>query len=415
MTPFSQNDRQVLRDLARRVREIAADPVMAQRKTLWSRHNALGKTRPLVLIFPEGSWIELMPETALQCDSADARRVERNLRQRIYTYEHFQDDTVCVAEWVENAVIHDTGWGLWGHWERTENGRGAGHIIPCLNTREDFKKMHLPELSYDERATRANVAAMQELLGDLLEVKFKGKPHLSYHLANFYMQLRGLEQLMVDMYDEPEFLHEIMRLFVEGHTKSLRQLREFNLLALNNDNTYHSSGGIGWTDELPAPGFNPDCVRTIDMWSSAEAQELALVSPEQHYEFVMQYEAKLLEPFGLNGYGCCEDLSAKIPYVLKTIPRIRRISISPFADVAISAANLRDKAIYSWKPHPSHLVGRFDPELVRSYLQNTITVCKENGCILELILKDTHTCENRPERFEQWSAIAHSLVEAAGA
>jgi hypothetical protein len=31
-----------------------------------------------------------------------------------------------------------------------------------------------------------------------------------------------------------------------------------------------------------------------------------------------------------------------------------------------------------------------------------------------MILKDTHTCEHRPERFDQWSRIARELVGEFG-
>ena len=44
------------------------------------------------------------------------------------------------------------------------------------------------------------------------------------------------------------------------------------------------------------------------MWASAEAQELAQVNPAQHAEFVLAYEKRLLAPFGLTGYGCCEEV-----------------------------------------------------------------------------------------------------------
>ena len=195
--------------------------------------------------------------------------------------------------------------------------------------------------------------------------------------------------------------------FEEGHRRLLQQYVELNLLSLNNDDTYHSSGGVGYTDELPKPDFDPDRIRPCDMWASAESQEMAQVSPEQHYEFVMQYEKRLLEPFGLNGYGCCEDLTNKLDYVL-TIPNIRRISISPWANVEKCAEKLGNKYIFSWKPKPSYLVGNFDPELIRNYIKYTLDVTKD--CVIEIILKDTHTCENHPERFTQWTDIAQELV-----
>ncbi|HEX2998832.1 MAG TPA: hypothetical protein VHR86_01135, partial [Armatimonadota bacterium] len=126
-----------------------------------------------------------------------------------------------------------------------------------------------------------------------------------------------------------------------------------------------------------------------------------------------QYERRLLAPFGLNGYGCCEDLSRKLDAVL-TIPNIRRISIAPSADVDRCAERLQGRAIFSWKPNPAHLVGDFNPERVRAMIRHTIEVAAVNGCVLEIILKDTHTCEQHPERFDQWTQVARELVETTG-
>jgi hypothetical protein len=166
---------------------------------------------------------------------------------------------------------------------------------------------------------------------------------------------------------------------------------------------------VGYTDELPAAGFDPGRVRPRDLWASAEAQELAQVSPAMHAEFSTAYEKRLLAPFGLNGYGCCEDLTLKLGDVFM-IPNIRRISISPFANVDKCAEKLGRRCIFSWKPNPAHLVGRFDPEALRAYIGHTLQVAR--GCVLEMILKDTHTCENRPERFTEWTRIARELVES---
>jgi len=218
-----------------------------------------------------------------------------------------------------------------------------------------------------------------------------------------------LENILYDMIDRPEFVHEVMTYLEEDHHQWLDQLVDMNLLSLNNDNTYQCTGGNGYTDELPAPGFDPQRVRAIDMWSSSESQEFHIVSPKMHAEFALQYEVRLLERFGLNGYGCCEDLSRKLDDVFN-IPNIRRISISPFADVGTCAPELKDDYIFSWKPHPAHLVGEFDEEMIRTYLRRTLDLARENGNVLEIILKDTHTCEGHPERFDRWTQICRELI-----
>ena len=241
-----------------------------------------------------------------------------------------------------------------------------------------------------------------------MDVRLCGQRCVYFGLMAEYTSLRGLEQVMLDMFENPRMLHDALAFLEEGHRRLLRQYVDLNLLSLNNDNTYNSSGGVSWTEELPAPGFDPRRVRPGDMWSFAESQELALVSPEMHAEFVLQYEKRLLAPFGLTGYGCCEDLTRKLEHVF-TIPNIRRISISPWADVDVCAGKLRDKYIFSWKPHPAMLVGEFDPERIRAYIRHTLDVTR--GCVLEMVLKDTHTCENHPERFTAWTRIARELVE----
>jgi hypothetical protein len=217
---------------------------------------------------------------------------------------------------------------------------------------------------------------------------------------------------MIDMIEAPEMLHDAMSFLTEGHRRILEQCIEQNLLSLNNDSTYNSTGGNGYIDELPRPGYDPDRVRPCDMWASSEAQEMAQVSPRMHDEFILQYEKRLLEPFGLTGYGCCEDLSGKLDSVL-AIPQIRRISISPFADVERSAEKLGNRAILSWKPQPAQLIGKFNETRIREYLRHGIEVSRANDCVLEIILKDTHTCEHTPERFDRWLEIARQEIGRA--
>ena len=404
------HDRAVLRDLAGRVAEIAALPVQGERRRLWKAHNSLHPQRPMILLFPEGGWTELMPASSLVCEDAEARAIEQNLRRRIYHHEHFADDTVIEGDWVVHKAVESSGWGLEAENDPSTTERGAWRFRPVLNTRDDLEKMHTPVITHDERETNRRVALAHELFDGILEVRVKGVAHISYHLMAQYTKLRGLEQMMIDMFEDPDFLHETMRFFVRGHQAVLEQYRELNLLSLNNDGTYHSSGGVGYTDEIPLPDYDPERIRPDDMWASAESQELAQVGPAQHEDFALRYERQLLEPFALTGYGCCEPLTDRLGMVF-SIPGIRRLSISPWADVRLAAEELGPNYIFSWKPRPMDLVGEFDEEAIRAYVRRTIDLALANDCALEMILKDTHTCEHHPERFDRWSQIARAEVE----
>jgi hypothetical protein len=409
---MTSHDRSIVRELAERVAEIASLPVQEERRALWKAHNSLNPERPMILIFPEGAWTELMPESSLRCEHPEARAMERDLRRRIYYHEHFADDTVAEGHWTVRKAIGSSGWGLEARQHASNAERGAWSFDPVLNSSADLAKLRIPKISHDEAETARRLEAAEEAIGDLLTVRLKGVSTIGYHLMQQYTYLRGLEQMMIDMFENPDLLHETMRFFVRGHKAILEQYVDMNLLSLNNDDSYHSSGGVGYTDEIPLPDLDPERIRPEDMWASAESQELAQVGPAQHEEFALQYERELLEPFALTGYGCCEPLTDRLGFVF-SIPGIRRISISPWADVRIAARELGPNYIFSWKPRPMDLVGEFSEHDVRAYIRETVETARANNCVLEMILKDTHTCENRPERFDRWSLIAREEVMQA--
>jgi hypothetical protein len=405
------HDRNVLRDLAKRLAEIAHLPVMAERRALWVAHNQLQRGRPPVLVFPEGAWRELLPPEALACTSEESREMEARLRRDIYSYEHLHDDKPIDGIWEVGPVASGASrldWGLQPRVSAKTQETGSFAFDPVLHDERDLEALRYPTVVYDPDATARRLAEAEDLFGDILPVERRGVRRISFHLTNLYAYLRGLDQFMWDIHDHPRMVHRAMAFFEEGYRRYVQQLVDLGLLDTNNDGTYHSSGGVGYTTELPGPDYDPDHVLPHNLWASAESQEMAQVSPAAHEEFVMQYERRLLAPFGLNGYGCCEDLTHKLDRV-KAIPNMRRISISPFADVAACAEQLGADYIFSWKPNPAYLVGDFDPDQIRTYVREALDAAR--GCVLEIILKDTHTCEHHPERFTAWTDVVRELVE----
>ena len=159
----------------------------------------------------------------------------------------------------------------------------------------------------------------------------------------------------------------------------------------------------GTLDQNPTPKINR-------MWGSAESQEMASVGPAQHKEFLMHYEAQILKRFALTGYGCCDDLTKKLDDIISLVPNLRRISISPWAEVDACAEILGNNVIYSWKPQPAQLVGTFDEDYIRKYIRKTLESTLKHENILEIILKDTHTVEHHPERFKKWMRIVREEI-----
>jgi hypothetical protein len=185
-------------------------------------------------------------------------------------------------------------------------------------------------------------------------------------------------------------------------------LETHGYLTLNNRGEYNDSGAIGYSHELPAPDYDGQRVRLKDLWGFGVAQELSLVGQAQHEEFVLNYQLRLLERYGLNAYGCCEPYTRKYD-MLSRVPRLRRVSVSPWSDVRIAAERLGDRCIFSWKPNPAMLVGEFSMDLVRQNIRETLQTAK--GCRVEMILKDTITVNYEPERLDTWARIAREEIE----
>lgn len=221
---FSGSDLRILRELALRVREIAHLPIQAQRIALWKQHNRLGKAPPMLMVFPEGAWRELLPEAGLQCQDAAARSIETELRCRIYQHEHFMMADNVIEDYLDvRKVIVNSGWGLTARRKPSTQSVGAWAFDPLINSPADLKKMHHPCLEYDEKASLQKYEQMREALGDILTVRLRGVTHISYHLMAQWSGLRGLEQVMIDMAESPQFVHDAMCFLVEGLQKELQQ------------------------------------------------------------------------------------------------------------------------------------------------------------------------------------------------
>ena len=207
---------------------------------------------------------------------------------------------------------------------------GAKHFEPILEEPSQLSRLGTPEVIYHEKETMEKLKLHQDVLGDILDVRLVGLKYLYIAMMETYSDFRGLEQVMYDIYEEPEMLHEAMQIMEDGYNGLLDQYLEQGLLTCNGNQAYSGSGGQSFTHELP----NDDrvCTDLKDFFGFTESQEFTMVGPEQHWEFVMQHEKKVADRFGLTAYGCCEPADNKLPYIFKIEP-IRRISVSPWADV----------------------------------------------------------------------------------
>lgn len=397
-------EREILRKLAGRVREITELPEQAIRRSRWSCHNALNPGRPLVLCFPEGAWGELLPDSILECRDEMARGWELRLRSTIYWWEHLRDDNY-IEPWFDiNWRVNQGGFGVE---EVVRQGANRGSISwehPLKDPAREMGRLHFRGPKVDRESTAQEVEMAGKVFGDILPARIRGAFWWSLGMTQTAIKMAGLQEFMELMIDEPETVHRLMAWLRDEHLHFIAWCEKEGLLSLNNGADYVGSGGVGCTDELPRAliraGGN---VRLSDMWGFTESQETVGVSPDMFAEFVLPYQLPIAEKFGLNCYGCCEPLDGRMKYVMK-IPRLRRVSVSPWANQEKMAELLGKRIIFSRKPNPAPICASFDEPAIRKDLRNTIEIAK--GCALEIIMKDTHTIQGQPWRLEKWVEMA---------
>jgi hypothetical protein len=208
-------------------------------------------------------------------------------------------------------------------WRRQSSamGTGAREVIPAA------------------RKTSSLLACAEEVFEGILEVRLEGAWWWSLGMTSDLILLRGFEQALYDLYDDPKGFYALMAFLRDENLAKLDFLESQGLLSLNNGGDFIGTGGYGWSRELPAPGFDGTRMRTRDLWGFCESQETSGVSPELFEEFVFAYQLPILERFGLNIYGCCEPLDSRWE-IVRRIPRLRKVTVSPLSDVHLMAERL---------------------------------------------------------------------------
>ncbi|MBQ2676366.1 MAG: hypothetical protein IJF54_03055 [Clostridia bacterium] len=399
-------EREILRQLATRVAEIAAHPEMDKKKKILTDFNSLKAERPLVLCFPEGSWGEIVREDELVCEDKELRLWERILRQRIFWWDHIRDDNVF-EPWLQlEWKVH---YGDYGFPVNIKYGKEWGNsytwIPPITNLAEQVHQMHIRDVQVDREGTYKTLDRLNSIFGDILPTKIVCMKN-SFSMIKEAMFLVGLDELMYLMYDEPEAVHKMMEIMRDDQINILKYFEREGLLTSNCRDEYIGSGGVAYTTELPLKAEG-EKYTLMDRWGFTEAQETVGISPDMFREFIFPYQKAVLELTGLNHYGCCEPIHDRLDDLL-TIPRMRRFSVSPWCDVDICADKLKNNYIISRKPNPSPLCVGFDEKELRKEISTTLN--KTKGCVVEFVMKDTHTVENDPTRMGRWVNLAYDEI-----
>jgi hypothetical protein len=411
MLMISKKDQSIIHDLAAQAGELAALPVQEEKRQLWRKFNALKPERPMVMI-DQVCWNEMAigDELTLQCEDTECRGYEETLRKILYQWKHFRVDMVVDPFIRVPLAVENTGFGIVIQENIAETDPAndvKGHFfINQFQSLDDLEKVKVPQISHNPYETERRLMVAHQLFDGLLEVKPWGyDPYLS--LWDPISMWMGVENALVAIMEQPDLMHGLAQRMTEGYLSELDQLETQGLLC-EPQSLIHCTGAF--TDELPAPGYNPEKPRTKDIWMFGLAQMFSSVSPKMFKEYEVDYSSKIFERFGLVYYGCCDPLDKKMKEV-RMLPNVRKVSMSPWVDVDRGAAEIGSDYAFSRKSSPAMLaMSSFDPQAVREDLMATRKACEKNHCPLEYILKDISTVRYEPQRLFQWAKIAMEVA-----
>ena len=412
----THNDIAVLRGLAQRYAEIAALPVQEEKRKMWSDHNDLKPTRvPIIASF--GMWNvwarEVFCDANMKCQDPFYRQYERTLRQWIFQHEEIGDDTIQ-EPWIGYRVPDKkVGGGLWGIEAELYRPSGAqdgsaARYNPPLKSWDDVARLRMPRHELDEEAGQRDLDKLHSAIGGILTIDVCRMPACSWFSADIstnIAKLRGLEQLMADMYDSPKELHNLLAFMRDGIMKNQQEAEDAGHYTL----TCAASQQPSYTNGLERLKPNSGPRKRKNIWGVCAAQEYELISPAFHDEFLFQYQIPIFKNYALLHYGCCENLGEKIN-MLRQLKNLRTIAVAPLANVRRCAEQIQRDYVLSWRPNPTDMVCcGYNEERVEKIVRKAMD--DSAGCVTHINLKDVETLEGDITRLKRWVRKVRQVTE----
>ncbi|MEL7610364.1 MAG: hypothetical protein AAGU74_12805 [Bacillota bacterium] len=407
----NKKDVEILRDLAKTVYEIGVSDRQNQLRQMWKKHNSLTDTG-----IPIHVWLTMCPDEIvtneeLLCEDELFRRYEKELRLNIYQ-EFIKDDTIIEPFLYVRAkhipdLNHRYGFPLI---TGSEQDTTKYHFDPFVKSIEDVDKLVMPDHKIDWDATNAESGILRDAVGDVLPVVVDPSPMfvaIEGDISTDIGFLVGFQDLLYYVYDEPEMLHKLAKTLSDGILKTHAQAEQAG--------DWRSVSGrnqcITYSMELPDPSVSDAPVKKSSLWGFMASQEFTSISPEMFEEFLLPYQIPILEQFGLASYGCCEDLTRKID-MLKRIKNLRRISVTPWANIPSCAETIGRDYVLSWRPNPAEMITSvLEEDAIRKTIDYACKVYRQNGNIADITLKDVKTVYHKPQNMKRWVEIVRSVTE----
>lgn len=410
-------DREILKPLVDRVLELAGRQKEQFKKELWAKFNALQPADkiPVCVTFeliPGPQWDLMFGANHLRCRAPMARQIEFDLKKRAWAAANVPDDhvlwPVAFVAAVE-AAPHD--WGVPIVWHGSGDELGAKQIVAPFADGIDIGRLRRPVTQVDEAATKARVSEVCELLGGRLPVQVR-YPRLADAPFDKAVEMRGLENLLLDAYDAPQQLHELMDFITGAIVADHRHREEHGWInaPLDPSGKYQMVPVPRHICACPAVDFTDRKLRVCDEWAYVSAQTSSGLGPDMYEQFVNPYNARIADLYTNKTvyYHGCECLDQKLDAIAK-LPNLRRHHVSPWSSLPKAVEKYQGSVVLEVHVHPSEVIFNASREEMQHEVARLI---KESaGQPMCLNLSDIHTLAGNPATLKHWAQAAQDVIQ----
>ena len=276
---------------------------------------------PVTVDMNNAFWAKMLDVNLLEVYEKPEKHVEYQLRAKIFRHREFRDDAPF---WGGVAVSFGNAFeaSLLGvkpvFRPDTDPWRGD----PTIRSDDDLEKLEFPDFYKSGLMPKVHefYEKIRKIAGRDIRVAFPGCVRGLWGLAN---DLRGMQNILVDTFRNPDLVNKIMRFVTEYRIRFEKERAAFLGTEIG--------AGILGNDEV-------NC---------------NVISPRIYDKFIFPYEQKLADfyPEGISYYHSCGNLTPILDRIIR-LRGLKRLHISPWTDFRIATEKFGEKVIFQRRLHP---------------------------------------------------------------
>ena len=419
---MTNKELEILRNLASNIAEIAQLDIHNKTREDWKALHSLKPNRPMFML-TQYPWHEMNVDDELTnlCEDSFCTMLETNMRRTLYVWKHIKDDTVIEPYFnipipIKGRLATFTGYDILNYGIEIKEHTASidsssdvrSHIYhDQLESESDLVKLTKPIISIDQQRLQEYKEKSDQIFEGIMPYKMKGI-ELGFQLWDFIVEYRGAEICLYDLIDRPEFLHKILKRMTDISLYLIDTFENLGIIAEHSE--------LAFADCCAAYTYDKHIIEegkittAKNAWTFGMSQIFSSVSKEMHEEFEYDYLEPMFKRFGNVYYGCCEPLDNKIDMIRK-YSNVRKVSMSPWANIKLAAERLSSDFVLSRKPNPASFAGsscNFD--FIEKEIIETQQACKSTNTPVEYLLKDISTVNYEPQRLWEWSKRIRKII-----